>query len=150
MSSFLTAPNCAAFTSRVNAVKPDSQRQFGSLDSRAMLCHLRRALEISLGEVEIPDSSNVLTRTIVRYMAFHVVPWPKGRIKAPSAFTPAPENAFEAERELLHQAIERFIKTVEREPNKVVCHPVFGPMTMTYWCRVHGKHFDHHLKQFGV
>jgi hypothetical protein len=150
MAVFLKETDCASFIARINAVKADSSRQFGSLDATAMLCHLRRGVEISLGEVHLPDTGNFFTRTIGRFLVFYVVPWPKGKIKAPPAFTPVPENNFEAERELLRQAIDRFIKVAEREPEKVVSHPVFGPMTMTYWCRVHGKHFDHHLKQFGV
>jgi hypothetical protein len=150
MPIFFTAESKPLFVRRINAVTPASQRQFGSLEPVGMIRHLRLAMELSLGEANIPDTSNIFGRTIGRYVAFHLIPWPKGKIKAPPAFTPPPEKDFDTERVLLNASIDRFIATLNREPQKVVSHPVFGAMTMTYWTRVHGKHFDHHLKQFGV
>ncbi|MFI5158773.1 MAG: DUF1569 domain-containing protein, partial [Sphingobacteriales bacterium] len=37
-----------------------------------------------------------------------------------------------------------------KSPDATSIHPAFGPMDHNEWLIWHGKHFTHHLKQFGV
>jgi hypothetical protein len=56
----------------------------------------------------------------------------------------------EQERTQLFQAMDRYIRLLQKEPDKVVPSPAFGRMDIAYWARVHGIHFEHHCKQYGV
>ena len=38
----------------------------------------------------------------------------------------------------------------EREESKLKPHPMFGKLSKKQWSDLLVKHFDHHLKQFGV
>jgi oxepin-CoA hydrolase/3-oxo-5,6-dehydrosuberyl-CoA semialdehyde dehydrogenase len=96
------------------------------------------------------DRSNFLSSTIFCFLVFRVMPWPKGKIKAPEAFCPPPEGDFDTERNKLLEAIREFIATAEREPRRKTLHPMFGRQTLKYWSLMHGKHFEHHFQQFGV
>ncbi|HYG78614.1 MAG TPA: DUF1569 domain-containing protein [Planctomycetota bacterium] len=57
---------------------------------------------------------------------------------------------FSAEQNGLEADIRRFIELSEKEPERLGLHPMFGPQPLKKWQRMHGMHFDHHLRQFGV
>jgi hypothetical protein len=49
------------------------------MEPSAMFRHLRRAIELSLGEVTVEDKSNFITRSLVRWIAFEAAcPGPRG------------------------------------------------------------------------
>jgi len=135
---------------RVARIESDEQRQWGMLGPAALLRHLRFTFEISLGEATSPDISNWFTRSVFKWGAFSAMPWPKGKIKAPDDFTPEPDGDVDAEREQLVEVMRRFVETAEAEPNRVGVSPMFGPMSMRYWQKAHGKHVEHHLRQYNV
>ena len=142
--------NLPVFKSRLAAIRPNSACCWGTMTPEQMLAHLRRSVEISLGEYAVKDVSNILSRTVIRWLVFHVLPWPKGKLKVPAEWIPEPEEDIETERRRLGEALERFITAAEREPNRRSINPFFGPLSLAYCRRVHGKHFDHHLRQFGA
>lgn len=146
----LTRPNLEIFRRRVAAVEAHSVRHWGTLEPAQMLAHLRGAVEISLGDVAVKDGSNIFGRTIGCALVFRVLPWPKGKIKAPEVFFPQADADIAVERQRLEAVVERFVTDAEREPGRIGVHPVFGPLTLRYWQRAHGKHFAHHFEQFGV
>lgn len=148
--TFFTAESHPVLASRVRAIRPDSVRQWGQLTPDEMLAHLNRTVEMSLGEIEVRDESNFFTRTVLRWLIFHVLPWPKGKVKVPAVFLPKPKGTLEEERGRLLASMERFVEHLRTEPGRTTLHPSFGPLTASYWARVHGKHMDHHLRQFGV
>ena len=138
-------------TDRLKKIGPDTQRLWGKMQPVEIIAHLRRNVEISLGEVPVKDASVPVVRTLLRWFIFHLAPtWPKGKIKAPPIFLAAPEGDFASEREKLLQSIDRFVEAEGREPSRIVLNPFLGPLPLSYWARIHGKHFDHHLRQFGV
>jgi hypothetical protein len=147
----LTSATVADIHGRVAKLRPDSVRKWGKLEPVGMVCHMARVMEISLGDHPVEDRSNFITRSrLVRWLVLETLPWPKGRIKAPSFFTPAPEGELEDELKALLAAMERFAREMEANPDRRVTHPVFGPLTLRYWGVLHGLHFDHHCRQFGV
>ncbi len=147
----LNSANLNVFVARIEAIRSDSKRLFGMMEPAAMFSHLSAATELSLGEIESVDISNFFSRHVVKRLVFQTpMPWPKGKIKAPDYFTPPPKGDADAERARLIALIKRFIETAEREPNRKTQHPIFGQLTLKYWQRAHGKHFDHHFAQFGA
>ena len=116
-----------------------------------MLRHLRGAIELSLGELELPDQSTFFSRNVLRHIIFQPwMPWPKGKIKVPDALTPTQVGECAEEHQNLAEAMRRFVVEAEREPARIGRHMMFGPMTLKEWQRAHGRHFEHHFQQFGV
>lgn len=149
----LTRPTAGHFTARLNAVSPNSQRKWGSMTPHDLMAHLRRAIEVSLGDHPVEDKSVPVVRDFLRFMIFQAIPttmWPKGKIKAPPVFLAPPQGSFEEERRKLDAAIDRFVATAEEDPERLGPNPLLGPLPLTYWARIHGRHFDHHLRQFGA
>jgi oxepin-CoA hydrolase/3-oxo-5,6-dehydrosuberyl-CoA semialdehyde dehydrogenase len=148
--SRLTAKNLPRFQQRIGGLTADNPRKWGTMNAAGMLRHLRAVIEMSLEEVPVKDTSTFYSRTIMRVVAFHVLPtWPKGKIKAPSDFTPKADS-FEDERKRFLAALERFVEAESSTPNRVTLHPLFGRHPLTYWAHIHGRHFEHHFEQFGI
>ncbi len=148
---FLTRQTMPKFRERLEHIAPLSHRQWGELEPPAMLAHLRRTIEISLGEIEdIKDESTVFSRTVIWWFAFHLMTdWPKGKLKAPDYFFIDTEDTIEQERARLLETMDRFIEASESTPDRKTLSPLLGMKTLRAWRRIHGIHMDHHLRQFG-
>lgn len=150
MASFvLTRENLGEYKARFDRLADGTARQWGQMNPSEMLRHLRRITEISLAEVPVEDGSSLFSRTIFCWLVFHVLPWPKGKIKVTPVFLPQPEGAVDHERGKFYAALDRFLEAAEKTPSRRTVHPMFGARTMQNWRLIHGKHFDHHLRQFG-
>jgi hypothetical protein len=148
---FLTAETLPGFRERLRALSPDKRPIWGRRRPIEMVAHLRRNVEVALGEVEVQDGSTWFRRTVLRWYVFSSgVPWAKGKIHAPKVMSPAPEGDFAAECERFSTAMERFVETVQREPRRRTLHPFFGPVKLGYWSRMLGMHIEYHLVQFDV
>lgn len=87
----------------------------------------------------------------MRYLAFHSpMPWPKAKIPTAPGYEVDPEGSFEEQKAELVSAVEKFVALSESEPDREVLHPNFGVRKLRYWQRLNGRHFEHHLMQFGV
>lgn len=140
-----------AFTTRIGALTADAHRRWGRMQPIDALAHLRAALRLSLGRITLPDQSTALFRNgVMQWLLFGPLPWPKGKIEAPSQFQPTPADSMEEERARLHKAMEQFVAALEDGPLRTAVHPAFGDLTLRKWSKLHGKHFNHHLRQFGV
>lgn len=147
----LTTGTLAEFSGRIEALRPDSQRQFGKMSVEQMLKHLRNATEVALGEVTMPDESKPIVRNVLFVMIAHVfTTWPGGRIKAPDYWTPPPDHDFTGERSGLLAALKRFVAAAEATPEKKATHPMLGPLSLRQWSQLMGVHIHHHMRQFGV
>jgi hydroxymethylglutaryl-CoA reductase len=147
----LNQENLATFERRIEMIAGDARPRWGKLDPARMFRHMRYMLEISLGERQERDMSNIVTRTAVRWLFFHVLTrWPGGLIKAPASYTPTPDGDAEAERALLLEKVRAFTDAAAREPARLAPNPLVGPRSLCYWTRLHGEHLSHHLRQFGV
>lgn len=146
----LTTETLPAFKNRFNALRADTPRKWGKLSPQDMILHLCGVAELSLGDRSAKKIGNIFTYTIGKYLIFYVLPWPKGKIKVPEEWTPASQSTLEAERAKLFALMERFVDRAAKEPNTTMSHPMFGDCKFKLWQRIHGKHFNHHLTQFGV
>jgi hypothetical protein len=147
----LTTDTVSEFTRRVEALRPDSQRKFGTMSIEQMLKHLRNATEVALGEVTMPDESKPIIRDILFVLIARVITtWPGGKIKAPAYWSPPPDHDFSGERAGLIGAMNRFVAAVDTTPDKVSTHPILGPLTLQKWSELMGVHIHHHMRQFGV
>jgi uncharacterized protein DUF1569 len=131
---------------RVQALRPDSERKWGKMSVDQMLWHVNDALALSLGDITVPPEKLPMPRGLLKFVVLNL-PWSKG---APthSAFVAKRNYDFTAERARCLQLID---KVVSRELQDTWPeHPVFGRMSGGQVSRLHAKHLDHHLTQFGV
>lgn len=145
----LTSETLDLFIQRVNALNADTSGKWGKMNSAQMLTHLRLSTEGGLGEIPVKDRSNFIMRMMGPIVMSGRIPMPKKAKTAPEYVGDAGEN-FDEEKAAFIDAMGRFVKRCEEEPDKPMLHPLFGPMTVAQWQRGHGVHFAHHLKQFGV
>ena len=149
MKTILKEPDRKIILERVSKLHSDSPRQWGTMTPAEMLWHLRSQLELALGI--LPQTTFVqsyLALPPFRWLSLYVISWPKGVRTAPEMNVrkqhPAVSN-IDTEKVLLLQRLSEVISTSELN-----AHPLFGKMSKRLWGRLIWKHFDHHLRQFGV
>lgn len=148
--TYLTAENKDYFVERINQLKPDSERRFGTMDANQMMRHMRNALETSMGEVEMPGKGIPVVGKLVYFTITHLMTtWPGGKIKAPDYWSPPADREFEEERKALLAAVDRFTEHYA-SGKPTAPHPMLGKLKPAQWARLNGLHFQHHFRQFGV
>jgi hypothetical protein len=138
---------------RLSRLTPDSRRQWGRMTPHQMICHLNDSFKSVIGERQLHgDKSNLLTRTVVRWLALYApLKWPHWILTMPvndqdQGGTP-PED-FQRDLEALVLMIDRVTRS-ERD-FQWRRHPLFAEMSERDWMRWGYLHADHHLRQFGV
>ena len=138
----------AAFESRIRLLRQDSQRRWGRMNAKQMVCHISDHLRISLGDIPAKPAASPLRYPIVKHLVIDVLPWPKGRIQGPpEAFITSPTD-WQRDITALLDLLQRFGK--EKSRLHWPLHPMFGAMTGPLWSRLTCRHFNHHLTQFGA
>lgn len=145
----LNAATAPRFRERLAALRADSPRRWGKMSPATTMVHLCETFDQSLGVKPTRDVSNWFTRNILFHLVFRVVPMLRN-VSIPAEFLPAEGTDFEAERQALGERIAKFLDALDATPDRVALNPGFGMLTLRQWSRVHGKHLDHHLRQFGV
>ncbi len=136
---------------RISAIREDIQPQWGTMNAPRALAHLLHSLKVPLGEASTDYHGNFFKKNVMRLLAFHTpMPWPKGKIPTAPGYEVDPEGSFDEQKKNLVSAVERFVKLSEDDPEREVLHPNFGVCKLRYWQRLNGRHFEHHLNQFGV
>jgi hypothetical protein len=149
----LTSESRDFFAKAIERVKADTPSRWGEMNAVRMLRHLRVALEAARHTDDPrPDfSMPAWKRLLMRVLFFDLpMPWPKGKIKVPDELTPEPENDFETEKSLLIEALDTFLELASEHPDTTLRHPVVGDVSLRYWRRIHARHMQHHLAQFGA
>lgn len=137
----------SAIKKRIQALRPDTARKWGSMTVDQMLWHVNCGLENALGRYEVQDRKMPLPYSVVKFLVFNF-PWRKG--KTPTAREFIAKEHFDFANE---QA--RLVRLIDEMSTKSLDAPwgrssFMGPMTGHDWSRLQAKHLDHHLQQFGV
>ncbi|MCX2720704.1 DUF1569 domain-containing protein [Lentiprolixibacter aurantiacus] len=133
--------------SRMKALSPDSERQWGKMTVAQMLWHCQLPIRIAIKNKEPKRKSNPLIRLLFKKSLYNDKPWRKNlpTVKAAKA---TEEKDFEKEFRTLSEMITELHHLKGRENWNP--HPIFGEFTPEQWGKLQYKHLDHHLKQFGV
>lgn len=131
---------------RLNTLRPDSPRQWGTLTADQMLWHANQLLESSLGEGTLPAEKLPLPAPLMRFMLLYL-PWPKSAPTNRGA-VPTGEHDFEAERARCRALIDRFVSRPLNGAWPV--DPSFGKVNGKFNSKLHAKHLDHHFRQFSA
>jgi hypothetical protein len=148
MRSILDAADRRELVTRLRRLRPDSKPRWGRMSGPQMIVHLGDQMRHTLGEVPVVARPGPLRWPVVKQLVLYLLPWPKGKVKGPSeAFATAP---WDWERDLgtLEALVGRFADAPDRPswPD----HALFGSMSRAGWGYFCHRHFDHHLRQFGV
>ncbi len=146
----------AQLVERMNALTPDSPRQWGTLTPGEMLCHLGDAadsvLERGASEATGGPPEAAPSRRFFKWIGLRSpLSWPRG-LQTPPSVDPHADGTkpgdFEADRE---RAIAGLRALAAATPYALATsHGAFGRMTIDDWHRWAYRHTDHHLRQFGV
>lgn len=138
----------AEICARIRRLGPDTARRWGRMSAPQMIAHLSDQMRHTLGDATAVAQPGLLRNPFVRYAVIYWLPWPKGRITGPpDAFVTRP-TTWEDDIATLIALLHRFVslKAERAWPE----HAMLGAMTGRNWGAFCYKHFDHHLRQFGV
>ena len=133
---------------RIEQLKPSSQRRWGKMDVAQMMAHCSVAMEMASGR--FVAKRTLLGRIIgprIRHVLTNDNPFPRNSPTAKELKVRSADFAHEQER--LKQCVRQFHEGGESGCTKQA-HPFFGKITPLEWSTGMYKHLDHHLKQFGV
>ncbi|MDH3455485.1 MAG: DinB family protein [Gemmatimonadota bacterium] len=149
MKSISNPAGLAQLIERLNALRPDTPRQWGTLSPGEMLCHLGDATASVLRSAAGEPGRR---RPFMKWIALRSpLVWPHG-LKTPPRVDPQADGtkpgAFDADRE---RAVNG-LRAVAAAPASALTasHGAFGRMTAQDWHRWAYRHTDHHLRQFGL
>ena len=136
--------------SRLASVTREDAARWGLMSVHQMICHLRDAFLVALGEKKTAMVEVPLPRATMKWIAlWGPMEWRRG-------FKTAPEVAqdvdgtrpveFESDRAGLLAVVDQFCRQL---PEPCVPHAFFGDMSRDDWLRRGYLHADHHLRQFG-
>lgn len=137
---------------RIKQIPEDAAPFWGDMKRKDLIEHFIWSLQHIMGRSTcIPDFGNWFSRTILKKLIVNgIVPIPKNA-KLPPQLTERGVVAQEpGDLETLQAIVEEYLQLVQADELVPAPHPFFGPMSIDEWDKLAVKHFEHHLKQFGV
>ena len=152
MRTVADPPVLSFLVARLQALRPESVRRWGSLSPHEMLCHLGDATGMVLRTRPRTTPAPARVRSVLKLLAlWSPLRWPHGRVTSPmldpkSGGTQPSVFAQDLARAIAGLEGVAAAKSGTLEP----AHGLFGTMSVADWQRWAYKHTDHHLRQFGL
>lgn len=136
----------ADMLARLRKLTPGTERLWGSFTAARMVCHLSDALRVALGDIPSQPRGSLLKRTLGKWLVVYTpLKAPRAKVKTlPEMLTTVPTD-WQGDLRSCEQLLERAAAMTAS-----AVHPGFGRLSPSGWGRLVWKHFDHHLRQFGV
>lgn len=136
--------------SRLGSLTTEDAARWGKMSVHQMICHLRDAFWVALGEKKTAMIEVPIPRAAMKWLALQApMEWRHGFKSAPEVAQDVdgtPPVEFVADRTALVAVVEQFCGQL---PESCVPHAFFGDMSREDWLRWGYLHADHHLRQFG-
>ena len=134
---------------RIDELHPNSKPMWGKMNVSQMLAHCIVPTRVSSGEIEGHKSflGKIFGR-IAKKQLLADQPMKRNLPTAPN-FIIKETPDFYLSQQALKEAIQRLYET-DQDELKGRKHPFFGKMSVEEWGILNYKHYDHHLRQFGV
>lgn len=146
MPSIRNAAARAGLAARLRRVTPTTTPGWGRFTAPQMVCHLSDQLRVALGEIPSRDRSTLLMRTAIKWLVVHTgFRAPPGKVRTSREMLTTSPGDWGADLATCEALLERLADSATP-----AAHPAFGPLSPAEWGIVAWKHFDHHLRQFGV
>jgi hypothetical protein len=132
---------------RVNALRPDAIRRWGTMSTVQMTAHLSDSLRMALGDLVCAPKKRPLRFPPLKQLIVYWLPWPEGAPTAPELISRMPASLSSEVAELTS-----LLERLARQPadTALPAHPAFGRLSRRAWGVLVYRHMDHHLTQFGV
>jgi hypothetical protein len=150
MKNLFDATTASEIRTRLETLRPDSQRQWGKMTPAQALAHCARSTEWTVKDSFPPRI--FIGRILGGFVKPHIfkddAPLRPGSPTTRELIVRG-EPDFDAERQRLTKLLDRFVAA-----GPAGCtthpHPFFGKLTAEEWAILMYKHLDHHLRQFGA
>jgi hypothetical protein len=150
MESMFEAAEVEALKQRLAQLRPDSQRQWGTMTPAQAVAHCSKGLEMAIGEIRPPRAlAGRLIGRVIKPMALRAGEPMRRNSPTAKELIVGDNRDLDTERVRLDRLINQFA-AVGPAGCTVHPHPFFGSMTPDEWAVLMHKHIDHHLRQFGV
>ena len=136
----------SSIESRLDAIRADSPRRWGSMSADQMLWHVNQFLAASIGEATLATQKSPIPAPIMKFFLIYM-PWPRSAPTNKRAVASG-EHDLEAERARCKALIAKFVSRPVNGEWPV--DPSFGPVSGTFASRLQAKHLDHHFRQFNA
>ncbi|MDM7915361.1 MAG: hypothetical protein QUU85_08865 [Candidatus Eisenbacteria bacterium] len=134
---------------RLSRLHEDARPRWGAMSAAQMLAHLADHLELSLGERRGRPLPGPLRRRAIGWLALRLLPIPRATLHSAPGVRPSGQHrGFEAERSRTRVLLLRCVARLPEEDWGE--SPRFGRLPKRDWGILSFRHFDHHLRQFGV
>lgn len=131
---------------RLDRLNPNTPAKWGKFSAPQMVCHLIEATRMGLGEIPVQPRKTPFKRFPLKQFIIYVLPFPKGAPTTPELLAGTPQE-WTGEVQRLKELLRKFAGgSYINFPE----HPAFGNLSRSAWGVLGYKHFNHHLKQFGV
>jgi hypothetical protein len=144
MKSVLNEQDRRGLVARAARVTESTMPLWGKMSPGAMLAHLAQSVRMATGDIPVKSKKLPLRFFPLKQLGIYLLPMPKGLPTAPELMERSAEPIEQSRRDF-EQLLADFPKRTSYAP-----HPAFGPMSRRAWGVLSYRHFDHHLRQFGV
>jgi hypothetical protein len=145
--------NSTAIATYLSKLSPQATPLFGHMNAHQMIEHLYISIHMSVGTYEVKLYEDEQRAAAIKRMVIGSTrELPQG-FKTP-ALPDAPLAAIfdnlDVAKQKLFEAILIFEQYYSQNPQAQHMHPTMGLLNKVEWLTMHGKHFTHHFKQFGI
>lgn len=133
---------------RLGKLEPDARPAWGRMTPDRMVGHLIGTVRYSMGRgPRLPFAGNWFSRKVLAPLILNgVLSIPKNVKVSRPENEPLPAGDVET----LHATLEDYLALVQTGELSPPHHPFFGDIGVDGWAKMHVRHFEHHLKQFGL
>jgi len=146
MQSLLNDEAYNQIKERLNAIKPETSRVWGKMETPQMFKHCQLPLITGINKEPVKPKVGLMARIFKKSMYSDRL-WKKNML-TPKRFRMVDHYDFNNEKQKLSDLIDAFhARKVDQDWQP---HPMFGDFTKDQWGKMQYKHLDHHFRQFGV
>jgi hypothetical protein len=137
---------------RIECLTPTMASRDRAVTGHQLICHLNDTLRDILGEQRAVRTGNAFHRTVLKWLAFHLIPWPEQQPKNAIALKAFIGQRAPATFEQDHAQFVMLLKAFDERwrASTLPPHPIFGALSKNEWGDYMFLHLDHHLATFGI
>jgi hypothetical protein len=137
----------SSLLARIDRVSSGAKPRWGKMNAELMLAHLVESIRMGIGELTPRPKKLPIRYFPLKQLIIYWLPFPKGAPTAPELLPKETGTTDRGKSELA-----RVLRLFAERANQAEWpdHPAFGKLTKQAWGVLTYRHFDHHLRQFGV
>ena len=147
MKSMFNDTDRGSMLARIDRVASGAAPRWGKMNAEQMLAHLVESLRMANGEISPRPKKLPIRYFPLKQLIIYWLPFPKGAPTAPELL-PKESGTIERGKSELARLMRDFSQRAKQ--TQWPEHPAFGKLTTQAWGVLTYRHFDHHLRQFGV